>query len=173
MRSLVTQFSKFGVVGLVGLVIDVAVFNALIFTVLNSERTHEGPLIATVISTSIAIVCNWLGNRYWTFGATDRHWLREGVEFALVSLGGLVIAFTCVYVSHYVLGFDNEFADNVAKNVVGLALGTAFRFTLYRYWVFRGIGPDSAPLHHANEGVDAASTAPGPTASTAPVSRTP
>lgn len=147
MRSLVTQLSKFGLVGLVGLVIDVSVFNALILTVLSVENLHEGPLVAKIISTSIAIVANWLGNRYWTFGATKRHWLREGVEFGLVSIGGMLISLGCLWVSHYALGFVSPLADNIATNVVGLALGTAFRFTLYRVWVFRGIGPDAAPAH--------------------------
>lgn len=136
MRSLVTQLSKFGVVGLVGLVIDVSVFNALILSVLSVENLHEGPLVAKIISTSLAIVANWLGNRYWTFGKTDRHWLREGVEFGLVSIGGMLISLACLWVSHYALGFVSPLADNIATNVVGLALGTAFRFLLYRYWVF-------------------------------------
>lgn len=144
MRSLVTQLSKFGVVGLVGLVIDVSVFNALILSVLSVENLHEGPLVAKIISTSLAIVANWLGNRYWTFGKTNRHWLREGVEFGLVSIGGMLISLACLWVSHYALGFVSPLADNIATNVVGLALGTAFRFTFYRLWVFRGID-DAAP----------------------------
>jgi len=140
MRALVTQLSRFGLVGLVGLVIDVAVFNVLLLTVLSAQEVHEGPLIAKTISTSIAIVANWLGNRYWTFGATKRHWLREGIEFAIVSLGGMAISLGCLWVSHYALHFTSQLADNIATNVVGLALGTAFRFTLYRLWVFRGVG---------------------------------
>ena len=39
-------------------------------------------------------------------------------------------------ISHYVLGFTSLLADNIAANVVGLVLGTAFRFLMYRYWVF-------------------------------------
>ncbi|MDF2573783.1 MAG: GtrA family protein [Agromyces sp.] len=34
--------------------------------------------------------------------------------------------------------------DNISTNVVGLALGTAFRFVLYRYWVFG---------HHRSDGL--------------------
>jgi putative flippase GtrA len=40
-------------------------------------------------------------------------------------------------VSHYLLGFTSVLADNIATNVVGLILGMAFRFTLYKTWVFR------------------------------------
>jgi putative flippase GtrA len=92
---------------------------------------------AKIISTSLAIIANWLGNRYWTFGSTRRpNVVREGIEFAIVSLGGMVIALACLWISHYVLGFTSVLADNIASNVVGLALGTAFRFAFYRLWVF-------------------------------------
>jgi putative flippase GtrA len=137
MRALIAQFGRFGLVGLVGLAIDVGVFNLLRLTVLSPETLHEGPVIAKIISTSLAIVANWLGNRYWTFGSQRRpHWVREAFEFALVSIGGLAISLGCLWVSHYLLGFTSVLADNVSTNVVGLVLGTAFRFTFYRLWVF-------------------------------------
>ena len=152
MRSLLTQLTRFGLVGLVGLIIDVGIFNLLRLTVLSPEVLHEGPVIAKVISTSIAIVVNWIGNRHFTFrGERKSHWVREGVEFALVSVGGMAISLGCLWVSHYLLGFTSVLADNVATNVIGLALGTAFRFTLYRGWVFKsqidreeGVEPDAA-----------------------------
>ena len=137
MRALISQLTRFGAVGLLGLVIDVGIFNLLRLTVLSPEVLHEGPVIAKIISTSLAIIANWLGNRYWTFGARRRpHWLLEAVEFGLVSIGGLLIALGCLWVSHYALGFTSVLADNISTNVVGLALGTAFRFTFYRFWVF-------------------------------------
>jgi len=139
MRALITQFAQFGVVGLGGLVVDVAIFNILRLTVLSPDVIHEGPIIAKVLSTSVAIILNWLGNRYWTFSSRRRSSkLREAFEFAVVSVGGMLIALACLWVSHYVLGFTSLLADNIATNVVGLALGTAFRFTFYRLWVFRG-----------------------------------
>lgn len=138
MRALVTQFTRFGLVGLVGLGVDVGVFNLLLVTVLNQDRVHEGPIIAKVISTSLAIITNWMGNRHWTFrGDRRHHWLREGIEFAIVSLGGMAISLFCLWISHYVLGHTSQLADNIATNGIGLVLGTAFRFTFYRLWVFR------------------------------------
>ena len=147
MRALMRQFTRFGVVGLVGLVIDVVVFNVLRLTVLSPEVMVEGPVLAKVVSTSLAIIANWLGNRHWTFRNERRSsWVREGVEFALVSVGGLLIAVGCLWVSHYALGFTSVLADNIATNGVGLVLGTAFRFTLYRTWVFRGHGPSTGTV---------------------------
>jgi putative flippase GtrA len=128
---------KFGVVGLIGLVIDVALFNALRLGVVGEGTWAQSAIGAKTISTTVAIVFNWLGNRYWTFRRhRRRHALREFAEYAVVSVGGMAIALLCLWVSHYMLGFTSLLADNIATNVIGLALGTAFRFLLYRYWVF-------------------------------------
>lgn len=136
MRSLITQLARFGAVGAVGFVIDTAIFNILLVTVFSPEKLHEGPLWAKVISTSVAIAVNWIGNRYWTFGKErGTHVLREAVEFAAVSVGGLLIALACLWVSHYGLRFTSQLADNIA-NIIGLGLGTVFRFVLYRTWVY-------------------------------------
>jgi putative flippase GtrA len=62
--------------------------------------------------------------------------VREGIEFAVVSLIGAGIALGCLWISHYGLGYTSVLDDNLATNVVGLALGTSFRFALYRFWVF-------------------------------------
>lgn len=146
MRTLVGQFARFGVIGAIGFVIDTSVFAVLIVTFLSSDSLHEGPLIAKVISTTLAIVFNWMGNRHWTFRAhRGRQLLREGVEFGIVSVGGLLIGLFCLFVSHYLLGFDSKLADNISGNVIGLALGTAFRFTFYKLWVFAPHRTDSAP----------------------------
>ena len=137
MPAIVQQLARFGAVGLVGLVVDIALFNLLRVTVLDPEVIAEGPIIAKTISTSVAIVINWVGSRYWTFRLERRRPAgREVLEFALVSIGGLLIAVACLAVSRYALGFTSLLADNIASNVVGLALGSVFRFALYRSWVF-------------------------------------
>ena len=136
-RRLLTQAIQFGIVGAAGLLVDLVVFNALRLTLLSPENVHTGPLIAKIISTLLAIVTNWLGNRYWTF-SRDRqsNTIREGVEFFAVSLAGMGIGLGCLWISHYGLGFTSVLADNISANVIGLGLGAVFRFTLYRYWVF-------------------------------------
>lgn len=146
MRALISQFARFGAVGAVGFVVDIGVFNLLRATVFAPEIIHEGPLLAKIVSTTIAIACNWIGNRYWTFRQhRGRQLVREGVEFGIVSVGGMLIGLACLWVSRYVLGFDSLLADNIASNVIGLGLGTLFRFTLYRMWVFAPHRGDRAP----------------------------
>jgi putative flippase GtrA len=131
------QVAKFGAVGLVGFVVDVAEFNLLRATVFEPHVVHAGPLYAKAVSTVLAIFTNWLGNRYWTFSDSRRSRTgREAFEFFAVSIAGMAIGLLCLWFSHYVLGQTSVLADNISSNVVGLALGAVFRFVLYRYWVF-------------------------------------
>lgn len=132
-----TQLVKFGLVGGVGFVIDVSVFTLLRVTVLSPESLHEGPIVAKVVSTTLAIAANWIGNRYWTFGPhRSTRTALEALEFVAVSLVGMGIGLLCLWVSHYVLGYTSVLADNISSNVIGLLLGSVFRFTLYRHWVY-------------------------------------
>ncbi|MDD0857108.1 hypothetical protein NHF46_03525 [Arthrobacter alpinus] len=62
--------------------------------------------------------------------------LREVVLFVVMNGIGMGIAAACVYVSHWVLGFESTTADFISGSVVGLVLGTIFRFFAYRFWVF-------------------------------------
>jgi len=137
-RAFAAQLARFGVVGGFGFVLDVGVFNLLRLTVLAPEHVHGGPVIAKTISTLVAILANWLGNRYWTFSAerSDRS-LREGVEFLVASIVGMAVGVGCLWVSHYVLHLTTVLDDNLASNVVGVLLGAVVRFWLYRSWVYR------------------------------------
>jgi putative flippase GtrA len=128
---------SFGVVGLGGMVIDVGVFNALRLGLFGHGALIDKPLTAAVLSASLAIVFNWVGNRLWTFRKERRaDVVRELLEYGAVALLGLGVGLLPLAFSHYVLGLHTLVADNSAKNVVGLGLGTVVRFTLSRWWVW-------------------------------------
>lgn len=133
---LIRQLAKFGLVGGVAYVVDLTVFNLLLFA--GSEPLLAGqPLLAKVFSTTAATVVAWLGNRYWTFRATRRpDATREFLLYVVMCTIGLGISLGCLWISHYVLGFTSAVADNIAANVVGLLVGTAFRFWAYQRFVF-------------------------------------
>ena len=135
---LVRELMKFGVVGGVAFVVDVGLFNLLL-------HATDKPLTSKTISTVVATTVAYLGNRHWTFRRRSRSGVRrEYTLFFLLNGVGLVIALTCLAISHYLLGFTGRVADNIAANVVGLALGTAFRFWSYRRWVFPELLPEAA-----------------------------
>jgi putative flippase GtrA len=136
-RRRVQELLAFAVVGGLGYLVDVAVFNLLRYAGEPGLLEHK-PLTAKAISVAVATIVTYTGNRHWTW--RHRVWSRTHREFAtfvLLNLVGMAIALTCLAVSHYVLGLTGPVADNVSANVVGLALGTAFRFWAYRRWVFR------------------------------------
>lgn len=131
LERLAREVAKFGAVGAVGFLVNVAVFNLCIHTL------QLAPIRSGVISQVVAIGTNYLGNRYWTYRHTDKRRIRrETVAFFAFSGVALVIENAVLAVSHYGLGFTSPLADNIAKNVIGLGIGTVFRFWTYRTWVF-------------------------------------
>jgi putative flippase GtrA len=133
------EMVKFGAVGLVAFVVDLYVYNVLRTGIwpIGDAPLHDKPLLSKVISVAVATVVAWLGNRYWTFRHRRRSAPRaEFVLFVVMNVGGLVIALACLWFSHYLLGLTSPLADNVSGNVIGLGLGTLFRFWAYRQFVF-------------------------------------
>ena len=136
LHHLIRESVKFATVGSFGFVVDVAVFNALLYAG-GQGPLYDRPLTAKTIAVVVATVITYTGNRHWTF----RHRARTGITreyplFFVLNGVGLGIALTCLAVSRYVLGFSGPLADNLAANVIGLGLGTLFRFWSYRKWVF-------------------------------------
>jgi len=132
---LVHEVMKFGVVGIVALVFDVGLFNLLMFSV--HSPLYNKPLSAKIASVAVATTVAYFGNRYWTFRHRGRtSFGREYFLFFVLNGVGLLISVGCLWFSHYALGFTSALADNISANVIGLALGTIFRFWSYRRWVF-------------------------------------
>ena len=103
---------------------------------------HHKPLTAKLISTTIATVATYFGNRYWTWRHRERSGLhREYVLFFVLNGIGLLIAAGCLGFSRYVLDLHTWLSDNIAANFVGLGLGTLFRFWSYRKFVFKEDSP--------------------------------
>jgi len=130
------ELGKFGVIGLIAYVIDLTVFNLLRFAG-GEGPLFEKPLTAKVISVLVATTFAYFGNRNWTFkDRTRSSFRREYALFFVFNAVGMIISLSCLWISHYVLGFDSALADNISANVIGLVLGTVFRFWGYHNWVF-------------------------------------
>jgi putative flippase GtrA len=152
------EVAKFGVIGAVAFVVDIGIFNLLRSGVIGGDHgLAEKPLTAKTISVLAATIVAWVGNRYWTFRHRRRASpQREFVLFGVMNIGGLAISLACLAFSHYVLGLRSALADNIAGNVIGLGLGTLFRFWAYRQLVFTAeLGddletptPGTEPDHH-------------------------
>ena len=130
------ELSKFGVIGAISYVIDLSLFNFLRFAD-GEGLLYDKPLTAKVISVTAATTFAYFGNRHWTFNNRSKSTLkREYTLFIGLNVVGMIIALTCLWVSHYLLGFESALADNISANGVGLVLGTMFRFWGYHKFVF-------------------------------------
>jgi putative flippase GtrA len=154
LRALAHEAARFGVVGAAGFVVDVGAFNTLRYAG-NPGVLQDKPLTAKAISVAIATVVTYFGNRHWTWrdrARGARH--REAILFFVFNGIGMLIAMACLGVSHYALGLRSALADNVSANVVGLGLGTVFRFWSYRTFVFheRSATPPPPPRQRVSAG---------------------
>ncbi|MGV1005261.1 MAG: GtrA family protein [Candidatus Nanopelagicales bacterium] len=134
------EVAKFGTVGAIAFVIDVGLFNLLMFG--GHGWLSDKPLTAKGISVIVATTFAFFGNRQWTYADRARTGLgRETVLFFVTNGVALAISWVVLYISHYVLGLTSPLADNVSANIIGVGLGTLFRFVVYRSIVF----PDADP----------------------------
>jgi len=133
-RTGVAEIASFLGVGGLAYLVDVAVFNILL-SVPPFATWH--PWAARTLAVAVAMVVTYIGNRTITWrnrnGAERK---REVTLFVAFNLVGLAISVACLVVSHDLLGLTSRLADNISANVVGLLLGTAFRFWSYRRYVF-------------------------------------
>jgi len=148
------ETTTFLCVGGAGYVVDVAVFNLLRSTY---PLLVFDPVVARVLAVIVAMCVTYVGNRtltWRTHETVDRR--REVALFVVFNVIGLGFSVVCLALSHDVLGLTSRLADNVSANVVGLALGTMFRFMTYRRYVFAvppldGAATDSTTRDSADE----------------------
>lgn len=135
---LVKEISKFGTVGIIGIIIDVGLFNLFLLT-------GMWPSISKTCSMSAAMVFTYFGNKHWSFNRSTAVTpvkssaaanSRQFVLFIIVNLIALSFSLIALYVEHEILNIRSLLADNIAANVIGLGLGTVFRFWAYRTFVF-------------------------------------
>ncbi|MGO4255373.1 glycosyltransferase [Marmoricola sp. RAF53] len=136
-RVLLWRFGEvltFLLVGGVGYVVDVAAFNFF--------RSHQpfasiDPAFARTVAVVVAMAVTYVGNRTFTWrGSSDRDRRHEIGLFVLFNVIGFGFSVVTLVISHDLLGLTSRLADNISANVVGMALGTAFRFWSYRRFVF-------------------------------------
>ncbi|WP_262375742.1 GtrA family protein [Streptomyces sp. sk2.1] len=138
LELLAREIAKFGVVGGVGLVVNIGASNLL-------WRYTDIPTVrAGLLATLIAVFGNYLGFRYWTYRDRDKSGrTRELTLFLLFSAVGAVIESGVLYAATYGFGWNSPVQSNVFK-IIGIGIATMFRFWSYRTWVFKAL-PEARP----------------------------
>jgi putative flippase GtrA len=130
--ALLHELTKFGIVGAAGMVVDLGVANLLRWTVLEQK-----PLTSRLISLVLATFVTYLGNRHWTWkDRLRRSFGHEYLMFFALNAVGLVLNLAVLALFTYGLDLTGALWYNVA-NLLGIGLGTLFRFWSYRRFVFR------------------------------------
>src|SRR5271170_4478298 len=113
LTDLIPELARFGVVGLIGSIIDLGGADYL--------HVHLGvePMAAKAISITAATIVTYLGSRFWTFRhRVNQALMREGLLFVALNVVGLGIAEVVIAVTTYGLDMKSELAYNAAS-VVG------------------------------------------------------
>ena len=130
------ELGKFFSVGLLAYIVGVGGYNALVHA--KGAPLASKPLTASVISGVISILVAYFGNRHWTWKDRQRTGARREITlFFLINGIALIFGVLCLAFSRYVLGLESVLADNISANVVGVGVGTLFRFWTYRTIVFK------------------------------------
>jgi putative flippase GtrA len=119
------QLGKFCVVGAVGYLINLAVYEAL---------RHAGVhyLVAATGSFLVAVTSNYIWNRIWTFREHRGHVAIQGMRFFVVSLVALGANLLVLYLLVAYGGLDKLAAQAIAIVVV-----TPLNFIGNKLWSFR------------------------------------
>ncbi len=129
-RQQIHEGAKFGIVGLSGVVVVIVGADLLRYS-LGLEK-----FIALTLATVAATVATFLGNRYWSFRHRQGSGAgNESVMFFVLNGVGLLIQYACLGLVTDVVGLQGRLWYNVA-NLLGIGLGTLFRFWSYRKWIW-------------------------------------
>ncbi|MGO0605088.1 MAG: GtrA family protein [Brevibacterium sp.] len=145
LRRLAVEAFKFLTVGGLGYIVDVGLSNLLAYGLGPIPALLEGsPIKSKIVSTILAMVVVWLGNKLWTYGdRTTSSNMRGVVLFVAVNLAGMIITVIPLGVTWYLLDMRDQLSYNVSTNVIGIGLAMVFRFYAYRTWVFKDENPDT------------------------------
>ncbi len=138
-RRIALEVAKFGVVGGSGVAVNFLLFNFLL------HFLKWAPMTATVLASIVAMGTNYLGFRFFAYRDRVSRTRQQIVLFFVFSGIGVVMESVLFYVGYHALGMNGPFGSNMAK-ALSIVLASAFRFLVYRTWVFQ---------HEAKQGVGA------------------
>lgn len=165
-RQLIHEWGKFLVVGGAGAVVTIGGASAL---------QSIGEYKAVTISTIVATIVTFVGNRHWTFSHREGQGAaHETIMFFILNGVGLLIYYVVIWLIKDVAGMHGSLWY-LAELIVGTGLGTLFRFWSYRKWIWTlpEPKPDDAATQHfggmeggpSHESLNPVTTAPPPTKS--------
>lgn len=123
--SLRYQFAKYFIVGISGLVIDMATL------VLFKEVFGWWPVFAVMVNQLIILVYNFSLNKYWSFKNTEiPH--KQIVRYLILAVLNYCFSVIIMYIFNHQLEFDYRIV-----RLCTIAAMVSWNFFLYKYWVYK------------------------------------
>ncbi|MDX2028821.1 MAG: GtrA family protein [Alphaproteobacteria bacterium] len=129
-RALFIQFIKFGIVGVIGFVVDVGVLKLCMW------EFGMGPYAGRLVSFMVAVTVTWMCNRLFTFrgqGKGPAH--KQWAKFVVACIGGFILNYGtyAVLITLFALVRDYPALGVAAGSIAGMF----FNFFAARRVVFR------------------------------------
>lgn len=129
-KRVLREVVSFGIVGGSGVAVNLVVFNLLL------HGLGWRAMVATVSASVVAMGTNYLGFRYFAYRDRAARTRRQiGLFFGFSGLG-VVMESGLFYVGYHGLGLSGALESNAVK-ALSIVLASAFRFLVYRTWVFQ------------------------------------
>jgi putative flippase GtrA len=140
------RFLRFAVVGIIGAVVDFGIANLLV------RGFRSSLVLAGTVSFICAILSNFTFNRYWTYpDSRSKPLFSQLVQFALVSVAGLVIRVPILYfleplihrgLEYLPLGLPILMIDFLSDNItlaIAVVIVMFWNFFVNRYWTYNDV----------------------------------
>ena len=85
MKKLIIQLIKFGIVGVIATLIDLAVLMLL------KEFMHVDVLVASAVAFSVSVIANYILSMLFVFKSRGNSKVKEFLVFVILSIGGLLL----------------------------------------------------------------------------------
>jgi len=139
-QRLIAEVGRFLVVGGAATIVALIIFNLLVhgFNTGSHAVLRDEPILAYVLANSLGMGVSYYGSRHWAFRDRPPVTSDGGLtSFVGINFLTMLIPIGCLAISRDVIGLDDPISDNVSANVIGLVLGLAARFALFRTYVFK------------------------------------
>lgn len=145
-RKEVKELIKYGLVGIVGLCIDMGIyyllvkkysvhypFSGFISQLLDGNMSIKmiDILISNVISQTFAIVNNFILNSYYTFKVTDKK-LKRFLSFVSIAIVGMILSSMLLTLFIGVLGMNEMIAKIISVLIVAM-----IQFVINKFFTFK------------------------------------
>jgi len=132
------QFGKFVVIGLTNTAVDVGILNVLM--VLTQTYSGKNIFLLNSVSFVVAVIHSYFWNKLWTFKVKRTDATKEFLQFLVVSVVGLLINGTIVYMIttwiNPMFDFSAVSWANAAK-ITATVISLVWNFIGYKFIVFK------------------------------------